>query len=66
MHKIRTQDKSFLMKFLPFSIAAVTPFDKEGNFDISSVPGLIRYYIEDAKAPGLLISGSTGDQHVLT
>lgn len=54
------------MKFLPFAIAAVTPFDKEGDFDVTSVPGLIRYYIDVAKAPGLLICGSTGEQHVLS
>jgi 4-hydroxy-tetrahydrodipicolinate synthase len=53
-------------RFLEYSVAMVTPFTTEGDFDESSVPGLTRYYIEQVKAPGLLISGSTGEQHCLT
>ncbi|KAL7318644.1 hypothetical protein PS15m_001862 [Mucor circinelloides] len=52
--------------FLDYSVAMVTPFTVEGDFDESSVPALTKYYIEQAKAPGLLISGSTGEQHCLT
>lgn len=52
--------------FIDYSVAMVTPFTADGDFDESSVPGLTKYYIEQVKAPGLLISGSTGEQHCLT
>ncbi|KAI8636854.1 hypothetical protein BD408DRAFT_376227 [Parasitella parasitica] len=53
-------------QFLDYSVAMVTPFTVDGDFDASAVPALTRYYIEQVKAPGLLISGSTGEQHCLT
>lgn len=53
-------------QLIDYAIAVITPFTKEGDFDSGSVPTLIKYYIQDLKAPGLLISGSTGEQHCLT
>ncbi|KAK4515784.1 non-histone protein [Mucor velutinosus] len=53
-------------QFLNYSVAMVTPFTLDGDFDESSVPELTKFYIEQAKAPGLLISGTTGEQHCLT
>ncbi|CUM50200.1 uncharacterized protein AC631_00155 [Debaryomyces fabryi] len=53
-------------KFLPFTIAAVTPFTEQGDFDPKSVPGLIQYLVKEANAPGLLICGSTGEQHIMS
>ncbi|CEP18504.1 hypothetical protein [Parasitella parasitica] len=53
-------------KFLDYSVAMVTPFTIDGDFDANAVPALTKYYIEGANVPGLLISGSTGEQHCLT
>lgn len=55
-----------MSKFLPFTIAAVTPFTEQGDFDPKSVPGLILYLVKEANAPGLLICGSTGEQHIMS
>ena len=51
--------------FLPFSVAMVTPFDSAGDFEPDSVAGIVSHLVS-AGAPGLLISGSTGEQHCLT
>lgn len=48
-----------------YSIAMVTPFDTNGDFQASAVDGLVRHLV-DAGAPALLISGSTGEQHCLS
>ncbi|CUM53249.1 unnamed protein product [Debaryomyces tyrocola] len=53
-------------RFLSFTIAAVTPFTRDGYFDAKSVPGLIQYLVKEANAPGLLIWGSTGEQHLMS
>ncbi len=51
--------------FLPFSVAMVTPFDTDGEFKPASVAGIVSHLVS-AGAPGLLISGSTGEQHCLS
>jgi 4-hydroxy-tetrahydrodipicolinate synthase len=51
--------------FLPYSVAMVTPFDAEGEFDPAAVAPLVSHLVS-AGAPGLLISGSTGEQHCLS
>lgn len=51
--------------FLPFSVAMVTPFDSDGEFLPGNVEGIVSHLVS-AGAPGLLISGSTGEQHCLT
>ena len=48
-----------------FSVAMVTPFDANSEFEPRSVDGLVKHLI-DAGAPALLISGSTGEQHCLS
>lgn len=53
-------------RYLPYTIAMVTPFTKEGHFDVKAVPTLVNYMVNGLKAPGLLVCGSTGEQHVLT
>lgn len=50
--------------FLPYSIAIITPFTKSGAFDAAAVPKVVEYYAKFA--PGLLVCGSTGEQHVLS
>ncbi|KAI8973671.1 hypothetical protein BDF20DRAFT_824122 [Mycotypha africana] len=52
--------------FLKYSIAMVTPFREDGEFDPAAIPAVVHYYIHELQAPGLLISGSTGDQHCMT
>ncbi|KAI8357260.1 hypothetical protein BD560DRAFT_406377 [Blakeslea trispora] len=52
-------------RFVPFSIAMVTPFTEKGALDIAAVPKVVQYYLNQG-APGLLISGSTGEQHCMT
>lgn len=59
-------DATMTRHFLKYSVAMVTPFTVDGDFDESAVPELTKYYIEKARAPGLLISGTTGEQHCLT
>eukprot|EP00929_Paragymnodinium_shiwhaense_P009448 TRINITY_DN113627_c0_g1_i1.p1 TRINITY_DN113627_c0_g1~~TRINITY_DN113627_c0_g1_i1.p1 ORF type:complete len:324 (+),score=66.42 TRINITY_DN113627_c0_g1_i1:48-974(+) len=51
--------------FLRFSVAMVTPFDADGEFEPESVAPLVAHLIK-AGAPALLISGSTGEQHCLS
>ncbi|KAI9477760.1 MAG: hypothetical protein EXX96DRAFT_568087 [Benjaminiella poitrasii] len=53
-------------QFVDYSIAMVTPFNQQGEFLTSSVAPLVEFYINQLKAPGLLISGSTGEQHCLS
>lgn len=53
-------------RFIDYSVAVTTPYTQEGDFDAASVPALIKYYVEELKFPGLLISGSTGEQHCMT
>ena len=53
------------LPFLPYSVAMVTPFDEHGDFHPASVAPLVQHLIA-AGAPGLLISGSTGEQHCLS
>lgn len=55
--------RSFLLNY---SVAITTPFTKDGDFDSASVPALVKYYVEELQFPGLLISGSTGEQHCLS
>ncbi|CAO3664874.1 unnamed protein product [Umbelopsis vinacea] len=50
--------------FLPYSLAIITPFTKKGAFDADAVPKLVEYYKQ--LAPGLLVCGSTGEQHCLS
>jgi 4-hydroxy-tetrahydrodipicolinate synthase len=52
--------------FLPYCHAIVTPFTQAGDLDLKSVPGVVKYYLEEVKAPGLLVSGSTGEQHCMS
>eukprot|EP01044_Picomonas_judraskeda_P000215 COSAG03_NODE_9_length_23924_cov_40.675690_3_plen_397_part_00 len=52
-------------RFLPFSVAMVTPFDEDGEFQPGCVAGIVSHLVS-AGAPGLLISGSTGEQHCLS
>lgn len=52
-------------RFIPYSVAMVTPFTKSGTLDLASVPAVVNYYL-DQKIPGLLVSGSTGEQHCMT
>ncbi|KAI8142192.1 hypothetical protein BJV82DRAFT_615899 [Fennellomyces sp. T-0311] len=52
-------------RFIPYSVAMVTPFTKAGNLDVASVPQVVKYYL-DHGIPGLLISGTTGEQHCMT
>lgn len=51
--------------FLPYSVAMVTPFDADGEFEPANVAPLVAHLLK-AGAPGLLISGSTGEQHCLS
>ena len=53
------------LAFLPYSVAMVTPFDEHGDFHPASVAPLVQHLVA-AGAPGLLISGSTGEQHCLS
>ncbi|KAF1797374.1 hypothetical protein V8B55DRAFT_1516659 [Mucor lusitanicus] len=53
-------------QFISYSIAMVTPFTKEGDLCIESIPELVKFYMHTLEAPGLLISGSTGEQHCMT
>ncbi|KAI7902581.1 uncharacterized protein BX663DRAFT_509724 [Cokeromyces recurvatus] len=53
-------------QFIDYSIAMVTPFNQEGEFLADSVAPLTQFYINQLKAPGLLVSGSTGEQHCLS
>ncbi|KAH8555745.1 hypothetical protein BGW37DRAFT_146572 [Umbelopsis sp. PMI_123] len=50
--------------FLPYTVAIVTPFTQDGEFDTASVPELVKYYQQHT--PGLLVCGSTGEQHCLS
>ncbi|KAI9472942.1 hypothetical protein BDB00DRAFT_793487 [Zychaea mexicana] len=52
-------------RFIPYSVAMVTPFTKAGNLDVASVPQVVKYYL-DHNIPGLLVSGTTGEQHCMT
>ncbi|ORX51225.1 aldolase [Hesseltinella vesiculosa] len=52
-------------RFIPYSVAMVTPFTKDGALDIDSVPAVVQYYLQQ-DIPGLLVSGSTGEQHCMT
>ncbi|KAG0749198.1 hypothetical protein G6F62_001609 [Rhizopus arrhizus] len=54
-----------MARFIPYSVAMVTPFTKAGTLDIKSVPHVVRYYL-DQNIPGLLVSGTTGEQHCMT
>ena len=51
--------------FLPYSVAMVSPFDEAGDFLPGCVQPLVRHLVA-AGAPGLLVSGSTGEQHCLS
>ncbi|WP_335868927.1 dihydrodipicolinate synthase family protein [Bacillus sp. 2205SS5-2] len=51
--------------FVPFSIAMITPFSKNGELYLEGIPSLIDYY-KKHDVPSLLISGSTGEQHSMT
>ncbi|GAN02276.1 dihydrodipicolinate synthase [Mucor ambiguus] len=53
-------------QFIFYSIAMVTPFTKEGDLCLESIPELVKFYMNKLEAPGLLISGSTGEQHCMT
>ncbi|KAI8646415.1 hypothetical protein BD408DRAFT_410192 [Parasitella parasitica] len=53
-------------QFISYSIAMVTPFTVEGDLCTESIPELVNFYINKLEAPGLLISGSTGEQHCMT
>lgn len=53
-------------QFIFYSIAMVTPFTLEGDLCTDSIPELVNFYINKLEAPGLLISGSTGEQHCMT
>lgn len=50
--------------FVPYSVAAVTPFTEDGDFDAEQVPPLIAHMVKTA--PALLVCGSTGEQHCLS
>ncbi|KAI7873862.1 dihydrodipicolinate synthetase [Lichtheimia hyalospora FSU 10163] len=52
-------------RFIPYSVAMVTPFTKSGTLDLASVPAVVKYYL-DQNIPGLLVSGTTGEQHCMT
>ncbi|CEJ02076.1 hypothetical protein RMCBS344292_16093 [Rhizopus microsporus] len=54
-----------MAQFIPYSVAMVTPFTHEGCLDVASVPAVVKYYL-DQNIPGLLVSGSTGEQHCMT
>ncbi|KAI8090090.1 uncharacterized protein B0P05DRAFT_529306 [Gilbertella persicaria] len=54
-----------MARFIPYSVAMVTPFTKAGNLDIASVPAVVKYYLNQ-NVPGLLVSGTTGEQHCMT
>lgn len=58
--------KKMTKAFLPYCHAIVTPFTQTGDLDLKSVPGVVKYYLEQLKAPGLLVSGSTGEQHCMS
>lgn len=53
-------------QLLDYSVAITTPFTENGDFDSDAVPTMIQYYVKQLKFPGLLISGSTGEQHCLS
>ncbi|CEP12828.1 hypothetical protein [Parasitella parasitica] len=53
-------------QFISYSIAMVTPFTMDGDLCTESIPELVNFYINKLEAPGLLISGSTGEQHCMT
>ena len=50
---------------LPYSVAMVSPFDEAGEFLPGCVQPLVRHLVA-AGAPGLLVSGSTVEQHCLS
>lgn len=50
--------------FLSYSVAIITPFTQAGDFDAKAVPNVVEYYKQIA--PGLLVCGSTGEQHCLS
>ena len=51
--------------FIPYCVAMVTPFDEEGDFSPDAVVApLVAYMV--GVAPGLLVCGSTGEQHCLS
>ncbi|KAG2223348.1 hypothetical protein INT45_002843 [Circinella minor] len=54
-----------LQRFIPYSVAMVTPFTKAGNLDVANVSAVVKYYL-DQNIPGLLVSGTTGEQHCMT
>ncbi|ORZ05225.1 hypothetical protein BCR42DRAFT_428433 [Absidia repens] len=54
-----------MARFIPYSVAMVTPFTKAGTLDDLSVPHVVKYYLNQ-HIPGLLVSGSTGEQHCMT
>ncbi|WP_176585891.1 dihydrodipicolinate synthase family protein [Priestia megaterium] len=51
--------------FIPYSVAIITPFSKNGELYLKGIPSLIDYY-KKHHVPALLISGSTGEQHSMT
>ncbi|KAI9243494.1 hypothetical protein BDA99DRAFT_331723 [Phascolomyces articulosus] len=54
-----------MARFIPYSVAMVTPFTKAGNLDVANVPAVVKYYLNH-NIPGLLVSGTTGEQHCMT
>eukprot|EP00039_Didymoeca_costata_P028633 m.21813 g.21813 ORF g.21813 m.21813 type:complete len:313 (+) comp7230_c0_seq2:39-977(+) len=53
-------------ELIAFCVASTTPFDSDGNLSLEDVPGIISFHKTQNKVPGLLICGSTGEQHVLS
>jgi len=51
--------------FLPYSVALVTPFDRDGSLKRRPVEALVDRVVAGG-APALLVSGSTGEQHSMT
>lgn len=43
-----------------------TPFDEHEEINIAAVKAEVRYMIEEAKAHGVVVGGSTGEGHTLT
>ncbi|KAI8074968.1 hypothetical protein BC940DRAFT_229835 [Gongronella butleri] len=54
-----------MARFIPYSVAMVTPFTKGAQLDVASVPAVVQFYLSQ-QVPGLLVSGSTGEQHCMT
>jgi 4-hydroxy-tetrahydrodipicolinate synthase len=54
-----------IVLFGTYSVAMVTPFQSGGELDGAALESMVEYLIA-AGVPGLLISGSTGEQHSMS